>query len=45
MRKSSSGKNRVVASIGIDLADVWSDWVSLDETGEGSSGEGYEPPR
>jgi len=34
MRKSSSGKNRVVASIGIDLADVWSDWVSLDETGE-----------
>ncbi len=34
MRKSTSGKNGLVASIGIDLADMWSDWVSIDRTGE-----------
>ena len=34
MKKSISGTVIVVASIGIDLADQWSDWVSLDQTGE-----------
>jgi transposase len=36
MKKSSSRKSEseMLASIGIDLADLWSDWVSLDRGGE-----------
>jgi transposase len=34
MAKSIKGSGTVMAAIGLDLADVWSDWVGLDEQGE-----------
>ena len=34
MAKSIKGTGSRMAAIGVDLADVWSDWVGLDERGE-----------
>lgn len=32
--KAAKNVNTVMAAIGLDLADVWSDWLGLDERGE-----------
>lgn len=34
MKKSNKGTETKMTAIGLDLADVWSDWVGLSESGE-----------